>query len=143
MHLGEGSVAVTCPWGNRLICHAPDPGRFGPVRLGMAYVEFEVPRGTADGIAKFYREIIGARARLEEGREGAVACVTCGPGQSLRFTEKHKPAEPCPLHHIQIYLADFSGPYERLKALGCSIRESSRHQYSFAQLRDPAGHLLA
>ena len=134
----DGFVAVTCPWGNRLRCHAPDPVRFGSVRLGMAYVDLEVPRGTANGIARFYREIIGARAKLEEGRDGAIARITCGPGQSLLFTEKLSSADPCPQHHIQIYLADFSGPYDRLKKLGCTIRESSRHQYSFAQLRDPA-----
>ena len=138
---GDGFVTATCPWGNRVRCHGPDASRFGAVRLGMAYVDFEVPRGAAEGIARFYREIIGAKAALAAGSEGAIAHVTGGPGQSLLFTEKLAPAAPCPQHHIQIYLADFSGPYERLKTLGCTIRESSRHQYSFAQLRDPSSGL--
>ncbi len=37
---------TTCPWGNRITVHEPDRERFGPARLGMAYVEFEAPRGT-------------------------------------------------------------------------------------------------
>src|SRR5216683_1110262 len=50
-------VDVTSPWGNRIRCHAPEP-RFGRIRLGMPYVEFDVPRSTAEGIARFYREIV-------------------------------------------------------------------------------------
>src|SRR5215471_17786399 len=32
-------VEVTCPWGNRFNMHAPDLGRFGPVNLGMPYLQ--------------------------------------------------------------------------------------------------------
>jgi len=54
------AVETTCPWGNRIRVHAPDPARFGPLRLGMPYVEFDVPRGTdLEAIARFYREILG------------------------------------------------------------------------------------
>ena len=28
-------VETTCPWGNRIRVHAPDPGRFGQMRVGM------------------------------------------------------------------------------------------------------------
>ena len=57
------TVEATCPWGNRLRCHAPDPDKFGPMRMGMPYVEFNVPVGTnLEGIARFYREIFGGVA---------------------------------------------------------------------------------
>ena len=36
---------VTCPWGNQLRCHAPED-RFGPILLGIPYIEFDVPAGT-------------------------------------------------------------------------------------------------
>src|SRR6267143_5470033 len=49
----NGHVNVTCPWGNKFRCHLPDP-QYGDMTLGMPYVEFTVPRGTAGGIAKFY-----------------------------------------------------------------------------------------
>src|SRR5580658_4083421 len=54
-------VEATCPWGNRIRCYAPDE-RFGRITLGIAYVEFDVPKGAADGIARFYRNVMGARA---------------------------------------------------------------------------------
>src|SRR5262249_43446893 len=47
-------VEATCPWGNRVRCHEPDAARFGRITLGMPYVEFDVPVGTANGIAGFY-----------------------------------------------------------------------------------------
>ena len=34
---GEGSLTVSCPWGNELRCYAPQP-RFGDMTLGMPYV---------------------------------------------------------------------------------------------------------
>ena len=135
---GPDGVEVTCPWGNRINCHAPDAARFGAVRLGMAYVDFEVARGSAEPIARFYAQVVGARTSIEQADEGQLARITCGPGQALRFRERHTPAPPCPEHHIQIYLADFSGPYHRLAAMGLPLRDSSRHQYSFADLHDPA-----
>ena len=40
-------VDVSCPWGNRIRVHAPDAARFGPMLLGMPYVEVDVSVGTA------------------------------------------------------------------------------------------------
>ena len=47
-------VDATCPWGNRIRVHGPDRARFGPVLLGMPYVEIDCAPGTAAGIARFY-----------------------------------------------------------------------------------------
>ena len=55
---GQRSFLSTCPWGNRFRCHAPAP-EFGDTELGMPYVEFEVPPGSANGIARFYTEMLG------------------------------------------------------------------------------------
>ena len=56
----KGVVDVTDPWGGRIRCHAPDRARFGPMALGLPYIAFDVPAGAAEGIAQFYRQIIGA-----------------------------------------------------------------------------------
>src|ERR1700741_3555392 len=40
-------VEAKCPWGNRVRCYEPDSTRFGRIRLGIPYVEFDVPVGTA------------------------------------------------------------------------------------------------
>ncbi len=39
-------VEATCPWGNRFHLYTPDSERFGPINLGILYVEFDVPTGS-------------------------------------------------------------------------------------------------
>src|SRR3978361_783269 len=50
-------VEAICPWGNRVRCYEPDAERFGRISLGIPYVEFDVPVGTAKRIADFYPPI--------------------------------------------------------------------------------------
>src|ERR1700755_1890714 len=57
-------VEAICPWGNRLRCYEPDAARFGRIALGIPYVEFDVPEGTAKAIRAFYPEIMGMPASL-------------------------------------------------------------------------------
>jgi len=130
---GEG-VEATCPWGNRFRClaHAPE---FGETELALAYVEFDVPPGTAPGIARFYEQVLGARASHADG----LALVATGPAQWLRFRETRDPLPAYDGHHVQIYICDFSGPHRRLKALGLVTEESSEHQYRFLDIVDPDG----
>jgi len=125
-------IDVTCPWGNHIGCYAPPA--FGDLRLGIPYVELDVPAGSADGIARFYREIVGAPARVEDG----TCIVGIGTGQSLRFRESGSPLPDYDGHHIAIYLADFSGPWTRLRDLGRISEESDEHQYRFVDIVDPA-----
>src|SRR5213083_2333106 len=102
-------VSVTCPWGNRIRCHAPGP-EFGDMTLGMPYVEFPVERGCAAGVAAFYRTVFRA------------------PGE---------PLPPYDGHHIAIYIADFSGPHRWLAERGLITEESSDIQYRFTDIVDP------
>ena len=60
-------VEATCPWGNRVRCHAPAP-EFGRTEIGLAYVDFDVPQGTAEGIARFYNEVMRAPARFNKNK---------------------------------------------------------------------------
>jgi hypothetical protein len=134
---GNDAVEAVCPWGNRIRCHAPDAARFGNIRLGMPYVEFDVEPGTAAAIARFYREILGAPAELlGQKKDGRSARVRAGDHQHLVFHESDAPQLPYDNHHIQIYIADFAGPYERLKKLGLVSEESSQHQYRFRDIVD-------
>ena len=41
-------------------------------------------------------------------------------------------------HHIQVYVADFSGPHARLGERGAITEESDQHQYRFQTIFDPA-----
>jgi hypothetical protein len=135
-HEHPGYVEVLSPWGNRIHCHAPCD-RFGRITLGMPYVQFDVPVGTAEAIARFYRQIMGAPASI--GADDGVPCaeIMVGNGQSLIFRESPQPAPPYDGHHIQIYVADFSGPYRKLRQLQLITEDHDRHQYRFKDIVDP------
>src|SRR5580700_5015039 len=129
-------VETVSPFGNRIHCHAPDPERFGPVALGMAYVRFNVRPGTATGIARFYREVFAAPADLLDDADGRRARVTVGARQYFVFRETDAPERAYDGHHVQIDVSDFSGPHRRLQALGLVTEESSQHQYRFRDIVD-------
>ncbi len=130
-------VDVTSPWGNQIRCHEPEP-RFGRITLGMPYVEFDVRPGIADGIARFYRDVIGTFAEAGEDEHGPRARASVGPKQDLMFRETDRPLPDYDGHHIQIYLADFSGPHRRLLERGLITEESDQHQYRFTDIVEPA-----
>lgn len=136
-------VDVTGPWGGTFRCHQPDTARFGPVRLGLAYIDFDVPKGAADGIARFYRQIIGAPATVEKGDHGPVARVTVGMGQQLVFSESKGDVPPYDGHHLQLYIVNFSGPHRKLQEKGLVTEESNPYQYRFRDIVDPdSGQVL-
>jgi hypothetical protein len=130
-------VEATSPWGNKLRVYEPDPARFGGIVLGMPYVEFDVPTGTADGIARFYDQVIKAPAKVVDEKEGRAARVLVGQGQHLVFRETDKPIPAYDGHHLQIYITDFSGPHRWLEAKGLISEESDQYQYRFKDIVDP------
>jgi hypothetical protein len=132
----NGHVAVTCPWGNRIRCHAPGP-QFGDMTLGMPYVEFPVGRGSAAGIARFYETVMGAPATLTKIGGDAAARVCVGRTQHLVFREMDAPLAAYDGHHIAIYIADFSGPHGKLNERGLISEESDPYQYRFEKIVDP------
>ena len=135
----EDHVAVTCPWGNRIRCHAPDAERFGRVLLGMPYVEFEVAPGTLDGIARFYERIVGAPSTIGDG----ALRVRVAREQVLMFRETEAPQPAFDGHHIQLAFVDFGGVYRKLAERGLITREDSEYQYRFIKVVDPEdGRLL-
>ncbi len=127
-------VEAICPWGNRIRVHEPDAARFGRITLGIPYVEFDVPPGTAKGIAAFYEEMIATPAQLVEDR--SVARVQVGNSQYLVFRETDRPLPEFDEHHVQIYVTDFSGPYQRLKARNLVSCEDNKYQYRFRDIVD-------
>lgn len=129
------AIEATCPWGNRLRVHAPSAA-FGPVDLGMPYVEFDVPVGTAERIARFYTEIMGASAKVTDRGGAPAAEVTAGAFQALVFRETEAPMPEYDGHHVAIYITDFSGPYRKLIDRGLISRESNQHEWRFTDIID-------
>jgi hypothetical protein len=129
-------VRVVSPWGNVIRCHPPGPA-FGDMTLGMPYVEFPVGPGAADGIARFYRAAFGASAAVARNGGGTAARVTVGPRQELVFRETAEAIPPYDGHHLQVYIADFSGPHRWLEERGLVTEESNWYQYRFQDIVDP------
>lgn len=134
--VGNDHVDATCPWGNRFRCHAPGE-RFGRAALGLPYVELDVPEGAADGIARFYADVLNAPATVDEADGAPAARASVGFGQELVFRETNAAPADYDGHHIQVYVADFSGPHGRLSELGLISQEDNQHQYRFKDIADP------
>jgi hypothetical protein len=140
--LEEAHIRVISPWGNAIRCHPPGSA-FGDMALGMPYVEFTVEPDTAEGIAQFYRTVLGAPATVVRDGDGAAARVTAGPRQELIFRESAGALSPYDGHHIQIYVANFSSPHRWLESRGLVTEESNWYQYRFQDIVDPeTGRIL-
>lgn len=134
----DDAIDATCPWGNRIRCHAPDRERWGQTELGIAYIDFDVPEHSAKAIAAFYPALLDAPATLEPGADGLeIASIRVGADQRIRFVETREPIAPYDGHHIAIYIADFGGPHARLQERGLVSRESDAHEWRFIDIVDP------
>lgn len=128
-------VEATCPWGNRIRCYEPDATRFGRITLGIPYVEFDVPVGTAKGISAFYPEVMGMPAEMKNGN-GTIARVQVGKEQYLQFRETDRPQAEYDGHHVQIYITNFSGPHRALAKRDLIYSEDNPYQYRFRDIVD-------
>ena len=125
-------IEATDPWGTRVRCHAPSP-EYGPIDLGLAYVDFDVPPGAAEGIARFYNEVMETPATASKGR----AVVRIGKHQKVMFTETKSKLPDYDGHHIQVYIADFSKPYKWLLERGLITMETDEAEWRFQWIVDP------
>lgn len=131
------TVEATCPWGNRIRVHAPTPAKFGPMRVGMPYVECDIAPGTdLAAIARFYTEILGGIAGVSNDERGPYAWVNTSAESKVTFRESKTPLPEYDAHHLQITLADFSGPHKKLLERGLISEESDQHQYRFLDIVD-------
>ena len=127
----DGHIALTCPWGNDI--RAYPTGTYPEMDLGMPYVDMQIPVGTSEGIARFYRDVLGCPATASSG----VTVVKVGYNQELRFTETDLPIADYDGHHIAVYVSNFSGPHRYLAERNLISEESDQHQYRFQSIFDP------
>ena len=135
-------IDATCPWGNKFRVHEPAP-EFGAMQIGMPYVELSAPVGSAEKIARFYHEIMGANVSVTERNGKPCASVTTGKAQYLHFIETRAKQPDYDGHHVAIYIADFAGPYAKLMERGLITMESDAHEWRFIDIVDvDTGDLL-
>ena len=127
----NGVVEATCPWGNRVRCHAPSP-------------EFGNPSSASSTWSSTCRKALPRALRaLQRSDAGACACreepttVSIGRNQRLYFTETAKPLPEYDNHHIQIYIADFATPYQWLKERDLITMETDADEWRFQWIVDP------
>lgn len=128
------TTEVTCPWGNAIRVHAPDAKRFGRMNLGMPYVEVDALPGSSEGIVRFYREIIQSGGTVGEDSQGRFARIPVGLSESVLYRETPRASVPFDGHHIQVALADFSGPHRKLRERNLVTEESNESQYRFQDI---------
>ncbi len=109
-------VEATCPWGNKFRLYEPDEERFGNINLGIPYVEFTVPEGTAEGIARFYRKIFYAPACVKKNGEGNAAHVKCRGQAGADLPRDRQEAAGIRRPSPAGLCRGFSGPHEKLKS---------------------------
>ena len=131
----DGYIEATCPWGNHFRIYEPSE-EVGGITTGMPYVEFTVPVGTADGIRRFYEQAIGCSGTIDESPEGKAAVISIGQYQQLIFRETAN-VPPYDGHHIAVYVANFSRPYQWLAERGLITEEPRNHQFRFVDIIDP------
>ncbi|WP_205833179.1 VOC family protein [Azohydromonas caseinilytica] len=131
----DEALLVRCPWGNAFSVHAAPPGETLP---GIAYVELDVPAGTAEGLARFYTELLGAPASLAGLGDGLQrALVPVASGQSLRFVESRAPLPAYDGHHVQLYIDPPEGAHRRLAEHSLLQRDRGPQDWRFTDLVDP------
>ena len=118
--------------------HGPDPEKFGPLRLGMPYVEFDVPVGTElrQDRAVLYARSSAASPVWRRTRGDPYAWASTSGDSKVTYRETDEARAEYDGHHIQITLADFSGPHKKLLERGLITEESDQHQYRFLDIVD-------
>ena len=131
-------IALTCPWGNDIRAYGPGFG----TSLGIPFAVLDVPAGTAEGITRFYNQVLDTPARTT-ANGSKCAEVTMGGNQRLIFKETTDDIPAYDGHHIAIYVSNFSSPHAALNDRGLITEESDQHQYRFQNIIDPdTGDLL-
>ena len=128
-------VEAICPWGNRMRVYEPDAERFGRIALGIPYVEFDVPVGTAKAIAAFYPAVFGTPASVQNG-DGTVARTLMGKDQYLQFRETDVPQPDSTAITCRCTSRTSRGPYEKLKARNLISMEDNQYQWRFQDIVD-------
>ena len=129
----DDHIALACPWGNDIRAYGPSFG----TSLGIPFAVIDVPPNTADGICRFYDEVLETPAQVETNG-GVSASVSMGGNQRLIFRETDAPIPEYDGHHIAIYVSNFSRPHAALAERELVSEESDQHQYRFQAIVDPA-----
>jgi hypothetical protein len=131
-------LEVTSPFGIELRLHAAGSVTFLQP-LGLVYVNVSVPRGTAEPVAEFYREIMHCPAQCTELDGELTAQVTVGPYQSLRYREREVADYATHNLHVAIYVTHFNELRRHMIERGNFLYDALDQTFFFQQLQPASG----
>lgn len=132
---GDDRATIVSPFGIRLRLHASESRPF--LRpLGIAYVEIDVPPGTASAIATFYREIFRAVAEVDAADGSPRALVNAGPYQSVRFIERDLDNHDTHNFHLSYHVTHYNEVRDRISANGAVKGEGRGQVFFFDRIFD-------
>jgi hypothetical protein len=131
-------LSVTSPWGHRIRVLA----RGGPSRLPqrLAYVEFWVSPGHAEGVGRFYRDVLQCPVDMRPIDGDPAAWVTVGVHQTFRFRERPDGGTVPNTNHVAVYLTRYRTIYGALERLGLVMEEDQDEQFRFCRIVDVRTH---
>ncbi len=123
------------PWGNKLLIH--EAGSFGRMQLGMPYVEFDVPSGSAKAIADFYRKVFETPASVDENGRHAGGARFGRPLAGAGVPRDQVEARGL----LTAITSRSTSPTSRGRTSACSsgtsiTEESNQYQYRFVDITD-------
>ena len=126
----DGYIGVTCPWGNRLRCHAPNDDDVAGHRVsGHGRSGRSSPPALPGSTATCSLPLPVPPTALQ--RCGWARTRSCGSSKRTLTSAAYDG------HHIAIYVANFSAAHDWLEARTLVTEESDQHQYRFQALVDP------
>ena len=133
----EGStLRVVSPWGHQLRAH--EAGELsGRLPQAIPYVRFQVPEGAAQGIARFYDELLGVPAVVRGRGRNKEATATVGVNQSFHFVDTPDLTLPDHPNHVAVYLTRYHATYERLKKRKLVMAPDRDEQFRFEKMVHP------
>jgi hypothetical protein len=132
----DGDLVAVSPWGHVLRLH-PAGELSGLLPQAIPYVTFWVPPATAQGIAAFYRDILGVPAATQKNGRLMKAAVNVGVNQQFHFVEKRDLTLPQHPNHVAVYLTNYGKVYAELERRDLLMEPDRNEQFRFTQMIDP------
>lgn len=132
----DSSVLLTSPFGFRIRLHANDSVVFSKP-LGIKYIEFPAPPGSASAIARFYDQVFRAPTMVCDTDGMPSAIVTAGPHQQIRFLERELDSYETFTMHLSYHVTNYNQVRTILGEHGALKGTSRGEVFFFDKVFDP------
>ena len=128
---------VMSPFGVKMRLHPTGSLPF-PKVLGMPYVDLPVEPGKADGILKFYTQVMRATGAIEEIDGKKAASVVMGPYQWVRFIETEGlDSYDNGTFHIAYYVSHYNEVLDTIEDADAIYNGGQNQIFFFNKIFDP------